>query len=97
MVRAWSGGIYDEARRGWLADLTKKPAGQKAFNKYGWNKYRIEANGPMLSVSVNGVPTASIRDTVDASGFIALQVHGTKVERPLEVRWRNIQLMEIGR
>lgn len=29
--RAWSGGIYDEARRGWLYTLDKNPAGQKAY------------------------------------------------------------------
>ena len=31
--RAWSGGIYDEARRGWLYPLDKNPAGQKALEK----------------------------------------------------------------
>jgi hypothetical protein len=37
-----SGGIYDEARRGFfLADLTDNPAAEKAFKDEKWNKYRI--------------------------------------------------------
>src|SRR5688500_15298757 len=35
--RAWSGGIYDEQRRGWLQNLEGKSEAQKAFNKYEWN------------------------------------------------------------
>ncbi len=35
------------------------------------------------------------RDTW-STGFIALQVHGTKKERPMEVRWRNIRLAELA-
>jgi 3-keto-disaccharide hydrolase len=36
-ARAWSAGIYDEARRGWLFPLTGHPEAQKAFNVEGWN------------------------------------------------------------
>ncbi|MDZ7607664.1 MAG: DUF1080 domain-containing protein [Cyclobacteriaceae bacterium] len=32
--RAWSGGIYDEARRGWLYPMDINPAGRKAFRKW---------------------------------------------------------------
>jgi hypothetical protein len=31
--RSWSGGIYDEARRGWLNNLTKRPAARAAFKQ----------------------------------------------------------------
>ena len=41
--RAWSGGIYDEARRGWLYTLDNNPAGQKALKVGEWNHYRVEA------------------------------------------------------
>ncbi len=34
--RAWSGGIYDEARRGWLYPLDLNPEAKKAFNIKGW-------------------------------------------------------------
>ena len=41
--RAWSAGIYDEGRRGWLYPLTINTKGGAAFNNGGWNKVRIEA------------------------------------------------------
>jgi hypothetical protein len=93
--RAWSGGIYDEGRRGWLFDLKDKPAAQKAFKKNDWNKYRIECKGDSIKTWVNGVPAADLKDDMTLKGLIALQVHGTK-EQGLEVCWRNIRLQELA-
>lgn len=42
-ARAWSGGLYEEGRRGWLVNLTNNPAARAAFKQNEWNKYRIEA------------------------------------------------------
>lgn len=90
--RAWSGGIYDEARRGWLDDLEGQPEAQKAFKNGEWNTYRIKAIGDTIRTWVNGVPVANLVDSVDSSGFIGLQVHSTDEKEPLQVRWRNIRL-----
>lgn len=90
--RAWSGGIYDEARRGWLDDLEGQPEAQKAFVNGQWNHYRIRAHGDTLKTWINGIPVANLVDSMDDSGFIALQVHSTDHEEPLEVRWRNIRV-----
>ncbi|MFH5883460.1 DUF1080 domain-containing protein [Halalkalibaculum sp. DA3122] len=90
--RAWSGGIYDEARRGWLDDLEGQPEARKAFKNGEWNKYKIRAHGDTLKTWVNGVPVAHLVDSMDASGFIGLQVHSTDHEEPLQVRWRNIRV-----
>jgi len=43
--RAWTGGIYDEARRMWLYPMSYNPQGGKAFKNGEWNKARIEAIG----------------------------------------------------
>jgi quercetin dioxygenase-like cupin family protein len=96
--RAWSGGIYDESRRGWLYPLTYNPAGQKAFKNGVWNKYRIEAVGNSIRVWVNGVFTSAILDEKDASGFIALQVHGIGDNDPpgKQIKWRNIRILTDG-
>ncbi len=40
--RAWSGGIYDEARRGWLYTNELNPEAKKAFKLGEWNHYRID-------------------------------------------------------
>lgn len=92
--RAWSGGIYDEARRGWLYPLTDNPEGQKAFVNGAWNKYRIEAIGTEIRTWINGINTANINDAETAEGFIALQVHsiGKKEQEGSQVRWRNIRI-----
>ena len=93
--RAWSGGIYDEGRRGWLNDLKDNPAAQKAFKQNEWNHYRVEAIGGHIRTWINGVPAADLKDDMTASGFIALQVHGIgKKEGTWQVKWRNIRIQE---
>jgi 3-keto-disaccharide hydrolase len=89
--RSWSGGIYDEARRGWIANLEDNQAAREAIRLDDWNDVRIEARGAVIKTWINGVPAADILDGLDASGFIALQVHsgGKGV-----MRWRNIRIKE---
>gem|GEM_PF-30052 len=93
--RAWSGGIYDEGRRGWLNDLTKNEPAQKAFKQGQWNHFRIVALGPSIKTWLNGVSAADLTDSLTRRGFIGLQVHSTKEAEPLQVRWRNIRLLEL--
>ncbi|CAN5837022.1 DUF1080 domain-containing protein [soil metagenome] len=97
-ARAWSGGLYDEQRRGWLYAMERNPAGKKAFKNGEWNKVRIEAIGNSIRTWLNGVPTADIVDDMTPSGFIALQVHsiGKKEQEGLTVAWKNIRLLTEG-
>ena len=92
--RAWTGGIYDEARRGWLYPLTEYPSAQKAFKSGVWNKARIEAIGNSIRTWVNGVPCANLLDNTTDKGFIALQVHaiGNKDQEGKTISWRNIRI-----
>ena len=95
-ARAWSGGIYDEGRRGWLNNLEKNEAARKAFKPNDWNKFRIECRGDSIKTWINGVPAADLKDSLTPKGFIALQVHGVgNKQEPLEVRWRNLQIKEL--
>lgn len=91
--RAWSGGLYDEARRGWLQNLEQNEAGRAAFRHQEWNRFRIEAMGPWLKVRVNGVPTTDYFDTTDLEGFLGLQVHSGNNTK---VRWRRPRLWDFG-
>jgi hypothetical protein len=93
--RAWSAGIYDEARRGWLVNLDNNPAAQKAFKQNDWNHYRIEAIGDTIKTWINGVPAAHLIDDKTSSGFIALQVHGIGKEKKegTEIAWKNIKIL----
>lgn len=93
-ARAWTGGIYDEARRGWLYPLTQNPQAKTAFRPNAWNKARIEACGNAIRTWVNGVACANLWDNMTARGFIALQVHqiGSKADEAKSVAWRNIRI-----
>lgn len=94
--RAWSGGIYDEARRGWLYTLESNPDGRKAFKPGEWNHYRVEAIGNSIRTWINGIPCADVVDYLTPSGFIALQVHSIgedKTKAGLQVKWKNIRII----
>ncbi|TRX24828.1 DUF1080 domain-containing protein [Flavobacterium franklandianum] len=95
-ARAWSGGIYDEGRRGWLYTMEKNPTAKSAYKASEWNHIRIEALGSTVRTWLNGVLCASILDDLPeaASGFIALQVH--EIYKPEDegktVQWKNIKI-----
>jgi hypothetical protein len=106
--RKWSGGLYDEGRRGWFISPNRDHAKSKeakeqsiaafveragdCFKRHDWNKYRIECRGGHIKISVNGVTTTDIHDQKDAKGYIALQHHGEKGQI---YRFRNIRIMEL--
>lgn len=93
--RAWSGGIYDEGRRGWLFPLTGNNEAQKAFKQNEWNKYRIEAIGDTIQTWVNGIPAAHLIDDKTHRGFIALQVHSIRenATEGTEIMWRDVKIL----
>jgi hypothetical protein len=92
--RAWSGGVYDEARRGWLYPLTMNPDARTAFRNGEWNHYRIEAIGNSIRTWVNGIPCTDLIDDLTPEGFIALQVHsiGKNDQAGKQVMWRNVRI-----
>ncbi len=93
-ARAWSGGIYDEARRGWLYPLEINPSGQSAFRRNEWNHYKIECIGSSIRTWINGIPTAWIYDDMTPKGFFALQVHSVnnREQEGWQIRWKNIRI-----
>ncbi|MCK0136299.1 DUF1080 domain-containing protein [Arenibacter sp. S6351L] len=93
--RAWSAGVYDEARRGWLNPLGDNPQAQKAFKQNDWNHYRIEAIGDTIKTWINDVPASYLIDDKTASGFIALQVHGIGKDKTegTQIVWKNVKIL----
>lgn len=93
-ARAWTGGIYDEARREWLYPMEYNVSAKTAYRKNAWNTCRMECIGNVMRTWVNGVATANLVDDVTPSGFIALQVHavGKPEESGKKIRWRNIRI-----
>ena len=95
-ARAWTGGIYDEGRRGWLYDLKENEAARRAFKPGAWNQLRIEARGASMKTWLNGVAAADLTDPMTPAGFIGLQVHGVDAKDVgAEVRWRRLRIQEL--
>ena len=94
---ASSGGVYDEARRGFfLCDVSEDPKAGKAFKDNQWNHYRVECRGDAIKTWINEVPCADFRDSMTARGVIGLQVHGVGRDfQPYQVRWRNVRIKEL--
>lgn len=94
--RAFSGGIYDEGRRGWMYPLSRNERAQAAFKNARWNTFRVEAIGNTINTWINGVHCARLADDKTAEGFIGLQVHGIGDNEALEgaeVKWRDIRIL----
>ena len=90
--RAWSGGVYEECGRAWLASLAENEAARAAFVLGGWNRYEIECIGPRIRTKVNGVAAAQWFDATVA-GVLAFQVHGGA---SCEVAFKTPMLIEHG-
>jgi hypothetical protein len=102
--RDWSGGIYDEGRRGWLFPKKEDEAACKRFSEQGkrlwkngeWNQVKIEARGDHIQTWVNGELRSDLHDNMTPKGFIALQVHGVGDKKePMSVQWRNLRIKEL--
>jgi hypothetical protein len=94
--RAWSAGIFDEGRRGWLYPVEYNRPAKKAYKSEQWNSYRIEAVGNSIRTWLNGIPVSNLVDGLTAEGFIGLQVHGigsNEKNAGKTIRWRNIRII----
>ena len=74
-ARAWSGGVYDEARREWLYPMDLNTNAKSAFKNGAFNHIRIECIGNETKTWINNIATSYVVDTLDEMGFIGLQVH----------------------
>lgn len=111
MSRAWTAGIYDEARRGWLDPMKKKEdetaekaerraeftkQGQEVFKPEEWNTVVIKCVGNKLQTWLNGEPRANFVDN-DPKNATAEGMFGFQVHsgESCDVRWRNIFVKEL--
>ena len=92
--RRWTGGIYDEARRGWLYPGTLNPLPPGIFKAGVYNKVRIECIGHEIKTWINGYPVGYVIDDMDNSGLIGLQVHSVNSDAMVgkKIWWKNIRI-----
>lgn len=92
----WFGKIYDEHRRALIYGTPVDPAAlEKAVDVFGWNEYRILAEGPRLQVWINGVKASDYTEVdpdIPLNGSIAPQIHGGG---HAIVRFKDISIREL--
>jgi hypothetical protein len=103
--KTFTGGIYDEHRRGKYLDPDDGSTGPhgKAFTEWNrkitkaddWNHLRVVAIGDHIKTYLNGVLRADLHDSMTASGFFGLQVHNSKEASSdgAQVKFKNIRMM----
>jgi len=103
-ARAWTAGLYDEARRGWLFPDKNGKEQSKAFTKQGqefikwddWNDIRVLCEGNHIQIWINGEVRVDYTDSdkkdATAEGFFGMQVHAGA---QTDVRWRNLRIKEL--
>ncbi len=89
----WWGGVYEErGTRGVMVNGWKGKA-EKVVKPNDWNTVEIYCQGDLIRITVNGLVTAELHDSVKLEGIIALQLHQGP---PMEVSFRNIQIKELN-
>ena len=75
----WFGKIYDEHRRALLYPRPLDEANLlQNIDTFGWNEYRILAEGPRIQVWINGTKASDYTETnllIPLNGVIAAQIH----------------------
>ncbi len=96
--RRWTGGVYDEGRREWLYPMQLNAAAQFAYKPNTFNHFKVECIGNEMRTWVNGIACAYVVDTLDAKGFIGLQVHAISDESHAgkKVIFKNIRIKTTG-
>ena len=87
----WWGCLYDEHRRGLIAksDVNRLRGTLKPF---GWNDYLIRAQGPVITLFINGIQTIQYVEKdpkIPSKGHFALQLHGGGICR---MEYKDIKL-----
>jgi hypothetical protein len=90
--KAWSGGIYEEAQRGWFYTGDMNPASKPAYKFGEWNHFRIEVIGQRMRVWNNDRPVSDVIDDGHDQGFFGLQVHSISSEEEAgrTTTWKNL-------
>ena len=77
------GGLYETLGRAWVVQPSPETV-QKFYKPREWNEMTVTAVGGNVTVEVNGVKTADLKDDPGARrGHLALQLHGGQKMRVL--------------
>lgn len=95
--KGYDGALYDESRRKKILAQPAPDVLAKALKPLGeWNDYRIRAEGKRIQIWLNGVQTVDYTETepnIDATGIIAVQIHGGATS---VVRYKDIKIEDLS-
>jgi hypothetical protein len=95
--KGYDGALYDESRRKKMLAQPSPEVLAKAQKPLGeWNDYRIRAEGKRIQIWLNGVQTVDYNESepnIDATGIIAVQIHGGATSI---VRYKDLMIEELA-
>jgi len=97
---AYEANIYDkrpgqEYRTGAIVNHARVPVPTVFKTNGGWNTYLITADGPELTLVLNGQVTVHVRDTAYKEGPFSLQFGNRGKEPGGTIKWRKVQIKEL--
>lgn len=85
----WWGGVYEErGTRGVMVNGWKGKA-ETVVKDNDWNAVEVRCEGEMITITINGLKTAELKDSLKLKGILALQVHRGP---PMQVWFRNLRI-----
>lgn len=96
--RLWTGGLFTDFGNGyqWLKTLEDDDQARKAEKSAGeWNTLRIEAQGQIIKVWLNSIPTVHLVDDKYKKGYIAFKIHFLRkeVSPDISIAFRNPKII----
>jgi predicted esterase len=88
--------LYDESRRNRTL-VQAAPAATAALHKEAWNHYVIDARGPDVRLTINGVPSVSYHEPeagIARAGRLAVQIHAGG---PMKAEFKDLYLQPLPR
>lgn len=92
---SWWGCLYDESRRNKVLAQADKAAVDKVLKREDWNDYEIRAQGPRITLAINGLQTIDYTEPdpkIEDHGIIAVQIHSGP---PSEAWYKEITIVEL--
>jgi hypothetical protein len=91
----WWGCLYDESRRNKVLAKSDMAKVNAVLKRGDWNQYEIRCEDRRIRIVLNGVQTVDYTESdpaIDASGIIAVQIHGGP---PSEAWYKEIEIQEL--
>ena len=101
-MRRWTGAIFHEGGKGWVATLQDNAEARSAFaGANQWNAIMIECKGSRIRSWIQDrgsdrwVFAARYDDVESPTGRICIQLHGTQLLSEPEARFRNLRILPL--